>query len=154
MPLRPATCPHCFREVFVNDDAICPACKGNTDEKGADHQNLTPVEFVDGEELPAICIVCAQPAQSYVVVGEKNETGKNSPVHILSRLAGAVAGLISIRIGPEPYLKEYKISVNLPVCASHREAKSLKPLHVDYRRYRMTIPAHAEFIKRWKNPGP
>ena len=136
----------------MNTDAKCPACRGNVNEGSVDHEHLTAVEFVDGEELPPICVVCGRASQCYVEVGEKNEVGRNDGISILSRLVGALGGLISIKINPaEPYIKEYKISVKLPVCEHHRESKTLKPIHVDYRRYRMTIPAHREFIQRWKN---
>jgi hypothetical protein len=150
MTLRETNCPHCFREVFVNTDAICPACQGNVDDKSLDHENLTPVEFVDGEELPPICVVCGNTSKYYVKVGEKNEAGGNDGVGVISRLLGAIGGLIAIRFNPEPHVKEYKISVKLPVCESHRESRMLKPISIDYRRYRIAIPAHRDFIQRWK----
>lgn len=153
MPLRPVTCPHCFREVYVNADARCPACQGNVDDKSADHEDLAPAEFVDGEELPPLCVVCAHPAGHYVTVGEKNEVARNDGVNMLSQIVAAIGGLISIKINPPAYVKEYKISVQLPVCEKHRTASVLKPIYVDYRRYRITIPAHPEFIKRWKEPS-
>ena len=150
MPLRPVTCPHCFREVYVNADAKCPACRGNVDDRHPESEDLVPAEFVDGEELPPVCVVCAKAAQSYVTVGEKNEVEKNDAAGILSRIAAALGGLVSFRIGPDPYVKEYKISVNLPVCAEHKQARTLQAIDVDYRRYRITVAAHREFIRRWK----
>ena len=150
MPLREVTCPHCFREVFVNVDALCPACRKNVDERGPDHDNLKLVEFVDGEELPPVCLICGHASQYRVKVGEKNDTRRHDGVGIMARLAGALGGLLAIPIKPAPHINEYKISVQLPVCERHRESQLLTPIHIDYGRYRMTLPAHPEFILRWK----
>src|SRR5258708_25597163 len=111
MPVREPTCPHCFREVFVNIDALCPACRKNVDERSADDANLSPVEFVDGEALPPVCVVCGKAANVYVLVGEKEESRGADAVSILSRLLGALGGLMAFRFKPEPYRKDYKISV-------------------------------------------
>jgi len=152
MPLREVLCPHCFREVFVNVDAKCPACRLNADNRIDGHVDLKPMEFVDGEELPPVCVVCGDAAKSFVEVGEKNQGRGNDAVGILARIAAALGGLVAIRIKPEPYQKEWKISVKLPVCDRHRESKMLKPIYVDYDRYRIAIPTHQEFIRRWKEP--
>ena len=135
----------------MNTDAICPACKGNVDDESVDHADLTPMEFVDGEVLPPVCVVCGHTAQSYVEVGEKNEVPKINAVGVLARLLGVLVGVFVIRIKPEPYVKEYKISVKLPVCGSHRQSRTLRPIYINYNRYRMTIPVHREFIQQWKN---
>lgn len=151
MPLRPANCPHCFREVYVNTDALCPACRGNVDDTIPEHEGLTPVDFVDGEALPPICVVCARPANSEIEVGEQSQNEKPDWVERLSRFVGAAGGLLSIRIDSDPpHPKEFKISVKLPVCESHRTARSLQPIYVDRRSYRLTVPVHREFIKHWK----
>ncbi|MEP6671322.1 MAG: hypothetical protein ABJF10_19320 [Chthoniobacter sp.] len=150
MPLREVTCPHCFREVFVNTDALCPACRGNVNERSAEHENLTLVEFVDGEALPPVCVVCGKVAHEYVLVGEKNETRELDGVGVFARIMATLGGLMVFRIGPEPKVKEYRISVKLPVCMSHRESRTLKPTYVDYDSYRITIPANREFIRQWK----
>jgi len=148
--MRKADCPHCFRLVFVNDGAICPACKGNVDDKSADHEDLTPMEFVDGEELPPACVACGSATTHRVVVGEKNEPDKYSAAGIASRLLAAFAGIITIPNKTRGYQKEYRISVALPVCGNHRQSRALVPLHIDYRRYRITLPVHPAFIQSWK----
>ena len=134
----------------MKDDAICPACLESVANKNVEHDNLTPVEFVDGEKLPPICVVCGKASKYHVKVGEKNEVKRMDRVGILSRILGALGGRVFIRIKPEPFIKEYKISVQLPVCESHSASKTLKPIYIDYKRYRMTIPVHREFVRQWK----
>jgi hypothetical protein len=153
MPLREVVCPHCFREVFVNTDAKCPACGGNVKDKGEDHADLTLVEFVDGEVLPPVCVVCGMASQAVVEVGERNERRRDDAVSIVSQIVGALAGWMTIPFKPEPYHKEWKISVKLPVCERHKDSRALKPIHVDYGHYRITVPVHADFIAQWKKAG-
>lgn len=153
MPFQRITCPHCLREVSVGADAICPACRGNTAERNAATEGLAPVEFVDGEKLPSCCVLCARPAGRHVEVGEKNET-KPDAWFSLSRLLGALGGAIAVPLRPAPDAKVWKISVKLPVCESHAESRYLSPLHVDYARYRITVPAHRNFIAQWKPQRP
>lgn len=76
--------------------------------------------------------------------------GRASIHRRISRIMGAVGGLVAIRIKPEPFVKEYKISVKLPVCESHKQSKTLKPIYIDYKKYRITIPVNREFMKQWK----
>jgi hypothetical protein len=154
MSLREVNCPHCFREVFVNTDALCPACRGNVNETNSETAGLKPVEFVDGETLPHFCVVCAIPTRLSIEVGEKNESRGKDGVNRLSQILELIGGLIAIPTKPDPFVKEYKISVRLPVCENHKTSKVLTPLYVDYGSYRITIPVHPDFIKKWKNPSP
>jgi hypothetical protein len=90
------------------------------------------------------------PSKLYVRIGEKNDAGGNDGAGVVPRLLGTLGGLIAFRINPPPPVKEYKISVDLPVCENHRGSKTLRPLYIDYRRYRITVPVHQAFIERWK----
>lgn len=153
MPSREVVCPHCFREVFVNTDAKCPACRRNVEDQSAETAGLKAVEFVDGEVLPLVCVVCGAASKEHVEVGEKNAPQREDRVSIVSQLFAAIGGLISIPIKPEPYRKEWRISVKLPVCERHRDSRTLQPIYIDHHRHRITVPAHPEFIARWKNAG-
>ncbi|MGC4075384.1 MAG: hypothetical protein QM760_23365 [Nibricoccus sp.] len=134
--------------MFVNSDNKCPACRGNVAEPNPDTQGLKPADFVDGEKLPSFCVVCSIPSENYIVVGEKNEVGGNDRAGVMARLLGAFAGVFAIEINPRPAVKEYKISVRVPVCEAHAKSKALVPLHVDYDKYRITLPVHADFLKK------
>jgi hypothetical protein len=150
MSLRKVVCSHCFREVFVGPDEICPACRKNTAKGGYFVEDFQQVEFVDGESLPPRCLVCGEAGETYVIVGERNENKSKDKVYFISRLAAALGGLIAIKINPESEIKEYKISVRIPVCKSHIESRMLVPLHVDYSRFKITLPAHHRFVEEWR----
>jgi hypothetical protein len=150
MPFRHITCAHCIRVVSVTSDNICPACGGNTVAGNAEAEGLTLVEFVDGEKLPRVCVLCGCVAEHSVVVGERNEQPSRDKGFWLSRMLGALGGAHWFELKPQETVKEYRISVTLPVCARHRESRYLKPTYADYERYRLTVPAHRSFIEQWK----
>jgi hypothetical protein len=150
MPFREITCPHCFRTVYVRDDSKCPACCRDTSQAPPESAGLTPVEFVDGEQLPPVCLVCGHDCESYVVVGEKNEQATRDRTTIFSRILGLVGGVIAIPINPSPLKPEYKISIRIPVCERHKNSSVLSPIFVDYKRFRITLPAHLDFQEKWK----
>lgn len=154
MPFRRITCPHCIREVSVSADVTCPACSGNTAERNAETDGLSLVEFVDGEKLPPLCVLCASSAGHFVEIGERHEPVRRDAWFSLSRLLGALGGLIAIENEPEPSARGFKIAVRLPVCDRHRQSRYLRPTHVDYERYRITVPAHRKFIEQWKQAKP
>jgi hypothetical protein len=108
------------------------------------------VEFVDGESLPPYCLLCGEDAESYVIVGEQDEPSQKDKVYFFSRIAAALSGLLAIPINRESERKKLKISVRIPVCRSHVASRLLKPLYVDYDRYRLTFPAHRMFIEKWR----
>jgi len=153
MPFQRLMCPHCFRPVSVGNDAVCPACRRSTTEEGEGLRDLSLVEFVDGEKLPPVCILCGSSTISYTTVGERNESQEDDSVTVISRIMGALGGLISIEIGPRPVQREFKIAVQVPVCERHAHSKALTPIGVDYQRFRVTLPAHRKFVKRWKKTG-
>lgn len=151
MALTRIDCPHCFSKVFVGAKDTCLSCLGNVNEKDPESEGLVPVEFVDGEELPPACLICGGPPAGRVVIGEKNEPIRNDRTTVFSNLLGALGGMLAIRIGPEPTVNEYKISVKVPVCERHRGSKLLKPIFVDYGKYRITLPAGEAFIQKWRS---
>lgn len=122
----------------------------DTSDVDPEREGLTPVEFVDGEKLPPVCLVCGSVVSGYVTVGEKNEVRTNDSTTVFAHVMGFIGGLIAIPIGREPTNKEYKISVQVPVCERHRSSAVLNPIFVDYDRYRITLPAHEKFQKAWK----
>jgi hypothetical protein len=150
MPFRKLTCPYCFRTVSVREDSICPACCRDTSQAPVESAGLSPVEFVDGEKLPPTCVVCGSDCENYVLVGEKNEKETQDSTSIFSRVLGLIGGVIAIPINPPPPKSEYKISVRIPVCERHKDSTVLKPIFVDYERFRITLPAHVDFQKKWK----
>jgi hypothetical protein len=149
MPSREVTCPHCFREVFVNPDDRCPACRGNVNEGDPELADLTAVEFVDGELLPPVCILCGEESQFLVEIGEKHDLSTDDGPGFVAQLIGALNRVL-FPTKPPSYFKEYAISVKLPTCERHQSSPLLNAVDIDYRRYRMSFPAHPEFIRRWK----
>jgi len=150
MPLRKISCPHCFRPVFVNSDAVCPACQKNTNEIDKETFGLIPVDFVDGEKLPPYCVVCANYTDYYLEIGEKNPQDDEDKGDIIARLWALIGGWISIDIKPKPFVKEYKISIRVPTCQIHRNSKALTPVHIDYDVHRITIPVHRIFFGKYQ----
>jgi hypothetical protein len=93
-------------------------------------------------------VVCATPSESYIEVGEKNDPQGHDRVGLIARVVGALAGVIAIPIKQSPTAKEYKISIRVPVCENHGKSKALTPLDIDYERYKITLPVHADFLQK------
>lgn len=149
--MKPINCPHCFIKVWVHDDGVCPSCRKNVNETRSELRDLSPVEFVDGEKLPRVCVVCGMRSTFNVEVGELNSDDKLDKQGLVSRVLGALGGVIAIRLTPHAYKKKFKLSVDLPVCEQHGHAETLKPIYIDHSRHRITIAAHKDFIKQWRN---
>src|SRR4051794_41243630 len=131
-------CPHCYSDVLVMANGMCPGCQKDTRAAAATSASLTKMSLPSGaKDLPHVCIICGGATQrkERFYRKAKNSRYNSSPSQVGGAVGGAW-GLLFTWIFDYASGKMYQeISLDIPVCDEcKRQRREVRVKYLDFDR--------------------